>query len=122
MSPQNATAIYFSKRFSILVVISEEVKSWITEAEKGIEVACSEDGVESSVTEVVLKSGFALSVNKKKQFPDVLNKKKRIDSGSKKILSQHLVASPSVIVNLWANRPTKVWGFWIANSFHCIRT
>ena len=77
MSPQNATAIYFSKRFSILVVISEEVKSWITEAEKGIEVACSEDGVEGSVTEVVLKSGFALSVNKKKQFPDVLNKKKK---------------------------------------------
>lgn len=79
-------------------MISEEVTSWVTETEKGIEVVCSEDGVENSVTEGVLKSGFALSVNKKKQFPDVLKK------------------------NLWANRPTKVWGFWIANSFHCIRT
>lgn len=55
VSPQNAAAICFSKRFSILVVISEEVTSWVTETEKGIEVACSEDGVENSVTEGVLE-------------------------------------------------------------------
>lgn len=65
--------------------------------------------------------GTAMSVNSEDPFPDVIKQKKKkkngITSGSKNICSQHLAASPSVMVNSWVNEPAGVWGFSAAAGF-----